>query len=58
MRIELSNWRARDPNGRAYKRTVHLVRRKRMMKRWATYLDNIRDGIDEIPLYDPPAQEA
>lgn len=39
----------RDPNGRAYNRTVHLAERKRMMNRWATYLDNLREGKDEIP---------
>ena len=32
----------RDPNGRAYNRTVHLAERKRMMCRWATYLDGLR----------------
>ena len=47
----------RDPNGRAYNRTVHLSGRKRMMRRWATYLDNLRDGIDEIPPYEPSTQE-
>jgi integrase len=35
----------RDPNGRAYNRTVHLAGRKRMMNRWAAYLDSLRDGI-------------
>ena len=33
----------RDPNGRAYNRTVHLAERKRMMSRWATYLDGLRE---------------
>jgi integrase len=32
----------RDPNGRAYNRTVHLAERKRMMNRWAGYLDGLR----------------
>ena len=32
----------RDPNGRAYNRTVHLAERKRMMGRWADYLDGLR----------------
>ena len=32
----------RDPNGRAYNRTAHLVERKRMMIRWADYLDSLR----------------
>ena len=33
----------RDPNGRAYNRTVHLAERKRMMVRWADYLDALRE---------------
>jgi integrase len=33
----------RDPNGRAYNRTVHLAERKRMMLRWADYLDALRE---------------
>jgi integrase len=32
----------RDPGGRAYNRTVHLDERKRMMTRWADYLDSLR----------------
>jgi integrase len=48
----------RDPNGRAYNRTVHLLGRKRMMRRWAAYLDNLRDGIDKAPPYEPVEQEA
>jgi integrase len=32
----------RDPNRRAYNRTVHLEERKRMMCRWADYLDGLR----------------
>ena len=32
----------RDPNGRAYNRTAHLAERKRMMSRWADYLDTLR----------------
>ena len=34
----------RDPNGRAYNRTVHLAARKRMMDRWADYLDALREA--------------
>ena len=37
----------RDPNGRAYNRTVHLAERKRMMCRWADYLDTLRDTVEE-----------
>jgi integrase len=43
----------RDPNGRAYNRTQHLPERKRMMTRWALYLDNLRAGINEIPPFNP-----
>jgi integrase len=45
----------RDPNGRAYNRTQHLPERRRMMERWALYLDNLRAGIDEIPSFIPSA---
>jgi integrase len=37
----------RDPNGRAYNRTVHLAERKRMMIRWADYLDSLRERARE-----------
>ena len=36
----------RDPNGRAYNRTVHLAERKRMMTRWADYLDDLRADVE------------
>ncbi|MBK5275620.1 MAG: integrase arm-type DNA-binding domain-containing protein [Desulfuromonadales bacterium] len=32
----------RDPNGRAYNRTAHLVERKKMMQLWADYLDGLK----------------
>lgn len=32
----------RDPNGRAYNRTAHLMERKKMMQAWADYLDSLR----------------
>lgn len=35
--------RVRDPNGRAYNRTQHLDERKRMMIRWANYLDELKE---------------
>jgi len=38
----------RDPNGRAYNRTVHLAERKRMMSRWATYLDGLREQAGHL----------
>jgi len=34
----------RDPLGRAYNRTQHLPERRKMMQRWADYLDGLRDG--------------
>lgn len=34
----------RDPNGRAYNRTAHLVERKKMMQAWADYLDDLKQG--------------
>ena len=34
----------RDPNGRAYNRTQHLAERKRMMERWANYIDELREN--------------
>lgn len=40
----------RDPNGRAYNRTAHLPERKRMMQRWADYLDELKAGAKIIPL--------
>lgn len=32
----------RDPNGRAYNRTAHLDERRKMMQRWADYLDRLK----------------
>lgn len=40
----------RDPNGRAYNRTVHLKERHRMMQRWADHLDTLKDGADGMAL--------
>jgi integrase len=42
----------RDPNGRAYNRTSHLPERKRMMQRWADYLDTLRKGAEVIQLHE------
>ncbi len=39
----------RDANGRAYNRTAHLSERRRMMQRWADYLDSLRNGAEIIP---------
>ena len=40
----------KDPNGRAYNRTAHLPARRKMMQRWADYLDKLRAGADVITL--------
>ena len=39
----------RDPNGRAYNRTSHLVERKKMMQLWADYLDGLKAGAKVLP---------
>jgi integrase len=39
----------RDPNGRAYNRTAHLVERQRMMQKWADYLDGLKAGVKVVP---------
>jgi len=39
----------RDPNGRAYNRTAHLAERRKMMQRWADYLDELKTGAVVIP---------
>ena len=36
----------RDALGRAYNRTHHLDERRRMMQRWADYLDELRISVD------------
>lgn len=40
----------RDPNGRAYNRTSHLADRRKMMQRWADYLDKLKAGAEVLPL--------
>lgn len=40
----------RDPNGRAYNRTAHLPKRRKMMQDWADYLDKLKAGADIIPI--------
>lgn len=32
----------KDPNGRAYNRTAHLAERRKMMQKWADYLDKLK----------------
>ena len=39
----------RDPNGRAYNRTAHLVERRKMMQTWADYLDGLKAGAVVVP---------
>ena len=38
----------RDPNGRAYNRTVHLEERRKMMQEWADFLDKLKAGAEVI----------
>jgi integrase len=40
----------KDPNGRAYNRTAHLVERRMMMQKWADYLDGLKAGVQVIPM--------
>lgn len=40
----------KDPNGRAYNRTAHLVERRKMMQIWADYLDGLKAGAKVVPL--------
>ena len=40
----------RDANGRAYNRTSHLAERRKMMQRWADYLDTIKTGEEVLSL--------
>jgi integrase len=39
----------RDPNGRAYNRTAHLAERRKMMEKWADYLDKLKAGDVGVP---------
>ena len=40
----------RDPNGRAYNRTAHLPERKKMIQKWADYLDKLKAGSAVISI--------
>ena len=40
----------KDPLGRAYNRTSHLKERKKMMQKWADYLDKLKAGADVVPI--------
>ena len=39
----------KDPLGRAYNRTSHIIERKKMMQKWADYLDGLKAGAKVIP---------
>jgi len=39
----------KDANGRAYNRTTHLPERKRMMQKWAEYLEGLKAGAVVVP---------
>jgi len=41
--------RVSDPLGRSYNRTQHLNERRKMMKKWADYLDGLKAGAKLIP---------
>ncbi|OPY77564.1 MAG: putative prophage CPS-53 integrase [Syntrophorhabdus sp. PtaU1.Bin153] len=38
-----------DPLGRAYNRTTHLSERRKMMQKWADYLDGLKAGAVVVP---------
>ncbi|MBK6660056.1 MAG: integrase arm-type DNA-binding domain-containing protein [Proteobacteria bacterium] len=40
----------RDPHGRAYNRTAHLPERRKMMQKWADYLDKLKAGAEVVKL--------
>ena len=39
----------KDPLGRAYNRTSHLPERRKMMQKWADYLDGLKQGVKVLP---------
>ena len=39
----------KDPNGRAYNRTAHLLERHKMMQQWSDYLDDLKAGAVVLP---------
>ena len=41
--------RVRDPLGRSYNRTQHLDERRKMMQKWADYLDGLKIGAKVLP---------
>ncbi len=46
----------RDPNGRAYNRTKHLLQRREMMQGWADYLERLKEDALRLTL-DPRERE-
>ena len=38
----------RDPNSRAYNRTVHLPKQRKMRQDWADYLDKLKAGAEIV----------
>lgn len=40
----------RDPNGRAYNRTTFLPERRKMMQKWADFLDKMKRGAEILPI--------
>ena len=40
----------KDPNGRAYNRTARLRERRKMMQRWADFLDSLLSGANVIAI--------
>lgn len=40
----------RDPNGRAYNWTAHLVERRKVMQLWGDYLDGLKAGAKVLPI--------
>ena len=48
----------RDPNGRAYNRTAYLPERRKMMQRWANYLDKLKKGEKVLAINRASAPES
>ena len=40
----------RDPNGQSYNRTAYLPERRKMMQKWADYLDQLKIEEGAIPI--------
>lgn len=43
--------RVPDALGNAYNRTTHIVERRKMMQKWADYLDGLKQGAKILPLH-------